>query len=1061
MKILKLKFRNLNSLKGEWSIDFNDPAYINDGLFAIVGPTGAGKSTILDAICLSLYGKTPRLNSITNSSNEIMNRASADCFAQTTFSCDDGVFRSSFEQRFSRGSREANLQPPKMELAEDDTGVVRASSKSQVPQEVAELIGLTYEQFTRAVLLAQGQFKKFLDSDANDRSELLETITGTQMYSSISIKVFERFKAENARLEELKQKLSGIEILSDEQQKILKEEIEKSSVNTEKLQKEIERLDRQIQWVKDVKKLKKESEAIERNIAQNNEELKAFETQREQLVQDVKAQKIVADYRVSEQKRSSLKELDKQIDKDVQTVKKLDEDIKSAACAVDNSDAAVQKAKEAFNSQKPIIDKVQSLDTVIKEKKNDIEPEQNKLNQLQSQFTQACRKAQISPEELPEDLTTDSIESRISGILYGVSISETRQTINKFIDLKNSWKDLLKVKVDIAGNSTSIEKFQKDIERYKQNIKELYESKRKLELELATAEKLQQSLEKNISFSKLFQSLEEHRQNLVEGEPCPLCGATSHPYGCDLPSVTLTEDEKTLKETKLQIRDLQGKLSGAEKEITKVETQSAQAEDAVKDLGQKNEALQKQSDNICDNDIKCDKDISVKEIENRIRLITQKTQWMQSHLENAEKLDSLNNPVQLRETLYLQKSELKQKEEALNKLINERQELFGSDDPKQIFQQLSSAVETASNQLNDQKEKKASLEAKQTTTKQNLEARQEARKSASRQFDESLAEFNKKLEEQQFSSADDFLKALLTDDQREGFLKRQKELDEQKTRLEEQQRINSESLLKLKEQNLTDKSEEDLIQNNNSKKAEYESLLLDAGSKKEQLKTNEQRKKQHAEIQTQFERHQTIAARWSNLNSLIGSMDGKKYRKIVQRMSLEILIDYANEQMSLLAPRYQLTLQKSVTDETDSEEKAKKSKSTALGGGKEELAIFCIDSWQGGAIRPTTNLSGGESFLVSLALALGLSKMSSRNRTLETLFLDEGFGSLDDETLQTALDAINQFQYSDESNKLVGVISHVDALKERIANKIEVARSAAGTSVLSGPGVTKGAKIEV
>ena len=208
-------------------------------------------------------------------------------------------------------------------------------------------------------------------------------------------------------------------------------------------------------------------------------------------------------------------------------------------------------------------------------------------------------------------------------------------------------------------------------------------------------------------------------------------------------------------------------------------------------------------------------------------------------------------------------------------------------------------------------------------------------------------------------------------------------------------------------------------------------------------------------MHSQLGQQQAIAARWSNLNNIIGSADGKKYRRIVQKMSLEILIDYAKDQMQVLAPRYQLTLRQSANDESDSEEKTKKAQSFPAGG-KEELEIYCIDSWQSGAIRPTTNLSGGESFLVSLALALGLSKMSSRNRTLETLFLDEGFGSLDDATLQTALDAISQFQYSDETNKLVGIISHVDALKERIANKIEVARSAAGTSVLSGPGVTKG-----
>ncbi|MBR5709305.1 MAG: AAA family ATPase [Thermoguttaceae bacterium] len=1053
MKILKLKFNNLNSLKGEWSIDFADPAFINDGLFAIVGPTGAGKTTILDAICLSLYGRTPRLDSITNSSNEIMNRVSTECFAQTTFSCDAGVFRSSFEQHYSSSKRGFNLQPPKMELANDSTNEILANSKSQVPLKVGELIGLTYEQFIRAVLLAQGQFKKFLDSNANDRSELLETITGTQIYSLISQKVFERSKAENAKLEEIKQKLSGIEILSDEQQKILKEEIEKSNSKTKTLQEEMNQLDKQIQWIKEVKKLKNESETIGRNIDKNNDELRAFESQREQLVQDVRAQKIVADYRVSEQKRGNLEKLDKQIDKDVQTVEKLDEDIKSAVKAIEKADETHNKAKETLNSQKPTIDKVKSLDTVIAEQRKNIEPEQKKLSQLQSQFAQECRKANITLDELPEDLTTVRIESQISEILNGVSISKTRIIIDDFNELKDHWKDLLKVKVDIADNSTSIEKFQKNIERYKKDIQKHTESKQKLELDISAAEKHQQSLEKNISFSKLFQSLEEHRQKLAEGERCPLCGATSHPYCIDLPSVTLTEDEKELDETKSKIRELRGDLSNTEKEITKFETKSSQANDSVKELEQKNEALQKQSDDICDNDINCDKDISVKEIKKRISLIAEKTQRTQNRLEYAEKLDALKNPVQLRETLNEQKSELKQKEDALNKLINERQELFGSDDPEQAFQQLSKAVDAAFNKLNDQKGKKTALEAKQTTTKQNLEARQEERKTAFKQFSESLAEFNNKLEEQRFSSVEDFLKALLTDDVRDKYQKLQKELDEQKTRLEEQQRINNDRLLKLEEQNLTDKSEEELDQSCNQKNAEYTALLVDIGSKTEQLNINEQNKNKFDKIKAQFDNQKEVVYRWEKLNSIIGSADGKKFRKIVQRISLEILIDYANEQMAILSPRYQLTLPQKVDVET-SEENSENIKSTPASV-KEDLAIYCIDSWQGGAVRPTTNLSGGESFLISLALALGLSKMSSRNKPLETLFLDEGFGTLDEETLQTALDAINKFQYSDDSNKLVGVISHVDALKERIANKIEVARSAAGASVLSGPGVTK------
>ncbi len=1052
MKILKLEFKNLNSLKGEWSIDFTDPAYTNDGLFAIVGPTGAGKTTILDAICLSLYGKTPRLkNTITNSSNEIMNRTSADCYAQTTFSCYSGVFRARFGQRFSRNTRDANLQAPKMELENLDTGEKWSGSKSYISDIVAGKTGLTYEQFTRAVLLAQGQFKLFLDSNANDRSELLETITGTQIYSDISILVYKRSNDENRKLKELQDAMSNIEILTDQQQKDLENKLEDSNSQTKKLKGEIDELNLQLQWVKDVKDLKKESESIQHDIDVNETKLKEFEPQRERLVQDKKANALHEDYNVVERNRRDLERLDNQIKTDAETIKKLEEEIASANSALETAAAALTTAKEALESKQPIIEKVKELDTIIAEKKSVIKPEEDKLNQLKIRFEQELYKARISPEDLSDDLTTDAIESRISDILHNVSISETRQVINKFNDLKRLWERLLDVKKDIAEIESSIEKQQKNLEQYKQNHDQRNKEKQLLNSLKKTTDQLQESLQEKINQDALIIEYDVQRKKLAEGSPCPLCGSPDHPYCKTLPTASLTDKQKQLEEAKKQNRELDEKLKDAEKDLTRIETQIAQADSDVNDLKEKNSDLQKQSDAICD-EIECDKDISVKEIENRIRLITQKTLRTQNSLEDAEKQDALKTSVLVRGALNQQIEDLKQKEDDLRKLLNNRRKLFGTDDPNKTFQLLSKAVNDAGNLLNNHQANKAALESALTTTAQNHSARQEERKTSSKLYDDSVTEFKKKLEKAQFASIDDFHKALLTENQREEFQQRQKELDEQKTRLDERQKANKEKLNRLEQQKLADKSEEELNALSASLRTAYDELHRQIGVITEKLSSNEQRKKQFSEKQALLVQQQEIAAQWSNLSSLIGSEDGKKYRKIVQKMSLEILIDYANEQMATLSSRYQLTLEQSVDDESESEEKTKKTKSSTV---KEELKIFCIDYWQGGAVRPTNNLSGGESFLVSLALALGLSKMSSHNRALETLFLDEGFGSLDDETLQTALDAINQFQYSDNVNKLVGVISHVDALKERIVNKIEVARSAAGTSALSGPGVTR------
>ena len=122
MRILGVRFKNLNSLVGEWQIDFTHPAYASDGIFAITGPTGAGKTTIMDAVCLALYGSTPRLNKVTKSGNEIMSRQTGECFAEVTFETGKGRYRCHWSQRRARKKPDGELQQARHEIADADTG---------------------------------------------------------------------------------------------------------------------------------------------------------------------------------------------------------------------------------------------------------------------------------------------------------------------------------------------------------------------------------------------------------------------------------------------------------------------------------------------------------------------------------------------------------------------------------------------------------------------------------------------------------------------------------------------------------------------------------------------------------------------------------------------------------------------------------------------------------------------------------------------------------------------------------------------------------------------------
>ncbi|MDD3696265.1 MAG: AAA family ATPase, partial [Lentisphaeria bacterium] len=185
MKIEKISFCNLNSLYGGWEIDLSHPEYQASGIFAIVGDTGAGKSSILDAVCLALYGRTPRLERVNQSGNEIMSRHSGHCRAELSFLVRGKHYRVAWSQQRAYQKAEGKLQPGRHVLVEADTERIIEDRVSEVPAAVEQLCGMDFERFTRTMLLAQGDFAAFLQAKHNERAEILEKITGTKLYRKI------------------------------------------------------------------------------------------------------------------------------------------------------------------------------------------------------------------------------------------------------------------------------------------------------------------------------------------------------------------------------------------------------------------------------------------------------------------------------------------------------------------------------------------------------------------------------------------------------------------------------------------------------------------------------------------------------------------------------------------------------------------------------------------------------------------------------------------------------------------------------------------------------------
>lgn len=255
MQILKLHFKNLNSLVGEWTIDFTVAEYGEQGIFAITGPTGAGKSTILDAICLALYGRTPRLERINASQNEIMSRQCGECFASLEFQTSSGIFRTLWSQSRARRNPNGNLQNAQHSIEDCVSNKTLEDKLSKTAQIVTEVTGMDFEHFTRAMLLAQGGFAKFLQSSADERSPILEKITGTEIYSQISKLVHERKSSEENLLNNINARLAGINLLNAPQVEELQAELNQLTKQTTALITDKNTLEQQQNWLTNLQKL--------------------------------------------------------------------------------------------------------------------------------------------------------------------------------------------------------------------------------------------------------------------------------------------------------------------------------------------------------------------------------------------------------------------------------------------------------------------------------------------------------------------------------------------------------------------------------------------------------------------------------------------------------------------------------------------------------------------------------------------------------------------------------------------------------------------------------------
>lgn len=1039
MRILTVRFKNLNSLSGEWEVDFTDPAYTSDGIFAITGPTGAGKTTLLDAICLALYRQTPRLGDITVTSNEIMTRQTGECFAEVTFSTQNGNYRAHWSQHRARKQPDGKLQAAKHEIADADSGKIIDSKFGTVDKRIVEITGMDFGRFTQSMLLAQGGFAAFLRANADARAPILEKITGTAIYSSISIAVHERRNQEEQQLILLQAEQEGMRLLSPDVEAELRTDestltaqlgIEADKANT---------LREQHQWHQRCQQLETKHEKLTQELASWQQQDDAFNNERERLLKATRALELNAIYATLVNLRNEQQEEQQTLTQSQAKLPKLAKHLEQQQSQVEILGKNLANAELELDAARPILKKVHVLDSRLADNRHNLQAQQNILNEKLAALRQHKPNFDLTnyaDEQQAEQLyqqtlkATGQAQQQLDNIAQGsrpAQWREQRDALGEQITRTDTLQQRLNERTQ------QIKQHQQLVADIQHNEAELARSSDTL----AQAEEIlsaHQAALKSLQDQRVLQQriidLEALRTELEAGEPCPLCGASDHPFAEHAPGTDINNlsqqirvQEKKVSASGQARNEAHARQVQQSTTINNLATQRKQLDQAQQTLMQEIQGLcQLLSVNDCAEAV-AERQQALQKRKQEITRTLQEIDDLEATLKTSQRDQNqaklIREAVAVRDTLQTQKHNL-------DTLQAERHALLQDQDPDQEEARLQALADTARQTLTAAQQNLQQSENQLQQLQQHMQTHENNIQRLTEKQTQVEPAFTGALKRQQFPDEQTFVSAQLPEAERKALETRSQALLQQGIELRSALVRTRQELDNELARAMTDDAPEALEQQWQAQEAAVIALREKLGALRQRLKDNDDARAQQQAVAEKIDRQKIEAERWRRLHDLIGSNDGKKFRNFAQGLTFELMIQHANVQLQKMTDRYLLQRDQA-----------------------QPLDLNVIDNYQAGEVRSTKNLSGGESFIVSLALALGLSRMASHNVRVDSLFLDEGFGTLDEDALDTALETLSSLQ---QEGKLIGVISHVAALKERIATQINVSPLAGGRSTISGPG---------
>ena len=1032
-------------------------------------------------------------------SRNILTRGKKEGYSKLTFLANNGsIYRAEWHVRFQR----VRYENAKTSLYKITRNGEQLTEEIADWNELPNIIGLDYDQFLRTVLIAQGSFANFLTAKENERYELLEKLIGCEeTYTNIATEIkkakdqaVDAYNQMAASVEAVKQNL-----LNDEELAQLQEEITLLEKAEKELDSQLKAISENLQWYEENDKQTKQIAIYQADMEQAANAIKDIQAQIIRLQLHDEVQPAVNLLQEVERQIQSIHNQEEEILKSEAAIKSKEVGITESEHTLSYLKEVVNKAQEQLEKAMPVIAEARALKTKIeaampnlKEKKEalelaqkenltaqrDVEENARNIQKWEAETEKANLALKTTQEEIAKQKQVLHEATQAAEQAWETEKSKTAgQNIEELQTQKSAAEKKLqdvqqaiKVVAHLDAATTEKQKNEEQIQVLGKRNAEIDEALGKLTIEALTQETLTL---RNAYTLMVSEKWEIHRANLTEGKPCPLCGSTTHPYHTDNRqfeeattelSQLLKAKEDLLKLQQKQEKDLSGERKQNDGEVQTLQKQQKKLSGEIATYEEEWKALIAQYPKIPKEEAELKSLLPIYEdkakeatgklslfnkIQKEIERLTQlKDKAVKDEVAYESKASTILNNAQESTSICATKlaehkalttnliSQEKNKKEAYEKALQawnntkkemeewqaQYQQILNGEEPDAAEQRLTAAKDEATKAADDQNENINKLKAElanskgshQTMLSQN-KTMKENLQTKEKELDLWIEEYNKQLAEKNINPSlidRNTIREMLHSAEDWNAIRREKDEKEKavasttalyqnaekahQQHLEHQPAQTRDALLAI-QQEYQERSQRNELIAANARMQNHQEAVKQLGDKAEALQLVTQEKDD-----------------WTAITDAIGA-DGKTLRKIAQCYTLSFLITHANQEIRKFNSRYELQQV------------------------KHSLGIRVIDHDRADDIRDTTSLSGGETFIVSLGLALGLSALSSRNISFENLFIDEGFGTLDPDTLATVIDSLAMLQSS--QGKKVGVISHTDTMSERITTQIRIIKN--------------------